>query len=341
MKKIKFTTTGDNGKTTISLNYRDMGVKFSAHTRVRLVGKSWIEIKISGFSDIPNIFMTEDQFREYKDHEYYSEISDFLEEAKEKHAKIALFYQLRISDERMEMERELKLHPLFPKAEVTDVSRTPSASMECHNTMKRKMEPKLHKLLYPEIYWDTVQNQCESIPKTENNSSSEPVFKSTETLNSVCPESEPNGEHAKVQTVRDFVPGKVYVFEVHFDDIGFDKDVIKSLTFQLITGSIVLPKESKLDVDKWMKTMESIFDKRFIANVIERNNEKISLENYEDICDNIILLFNDKTFSLENIETKVKELLLRNTIFNVSDVLDSIIVMFKSRGFTYGEELSL
>ena len=44
---------------------------------------------------------------------------------------------------------------------------------------------------------------------------------------------------------------------------GFDKDVIKSLTFQLITGSIVLPKESKLDVDKWMKTMESIFDKRF------------------------------------------------------------------------------
>ena len=46
-------------------------------------------------------------------------------------------------------------------------------------------------------------------------------------------------------------------------DIGFDKDVIKSLTFQLITGSIVLPKESKLDVDKWMKTMESIFDKRF------------------------------------------------------------------------------
>ena len=87
--------------------------------------------------------------------------------------------------------------------------------------------------------------------------------------------------------------------------------------------------------------LSSIFDKRFIANVIERNNEKISLENYEDICDNIILLFNDKTFSLENIETKVKELLLRNTIFNVSDVLDSIIVMFKSRGFTYGEELSL
>lgn len=103
---------------------------------------------------------------------------------------------------------------------------------------------------------------------------------------------------------------------------------------------IMLKKDSKRK-EKLSIMLSSIFDKRFIANVIERNNEKISLENYEDICDNIILLFNDKTFSLENIETKVKELLLRNTIFNVSDVLDSIIVMFKSRGFTYGEELSL
>ena len=103
---------------------------------------------------------------------------------------------------------------------------------------------------------------------------------------------------------------------------------------------IKLKKDSKRK-EKLSIMLSSIFDKRFIANVIERNNEKISLENYEDICDNIILLFNDKTFSLENIETKVKELLFRNTIFNVSDVLDSIIVMFKSRGFTYGEELSL
>jgi len=103
---------------------------------------------------------------------------------------------------------------------------------------------------------------------------------------------------------------------------------------------IKLKKDSKRK-EKLSIMLSSIFDKRFIANVIERNNEKISLENYEDICDNIILLFNDKKFPLENIETKVKELLLRNTIFNVSDVLDSIIVMFKSRGFTYGEELSL
>lgn len=103
---------------------------------------------------------------------------------------------------------------------------------------------------------------------------------------------------------------------------------------------IKLKKDSKRK-EKLSIVLSSIFDKRFIANVIERNNEKISLENYEDICDSIILLFNDKTCPLENIETKVKELLLRNTIFNISNVLDSIIVMFKSRGFTYSEKISL
>ena len=103
---------------------------------------------------------------------------------------------------------------------------------------------------------------------------------------------------------------------------------------------IKLKKDSKRK-EKLSIVLSTIFDKRFIANVIERNNEKISLENYEDICDSIILLFNDKMCPLENIETKVKELLLRNTIFNVSDVLDSIIIMFKIRGFTYSEELSL
>lgn len=106
-------------------------------------------------------------------------------------------------------------------------------------------------------------------------------------------------------------------------------------------GKLIKLKKDSKRKEKLSIMLSSIFDKRFIANVIERNNEKISLENYEDICDNIILLFNDKKFPLENIETKVKELLFRNTIFNVSDVLDSIIVMFKSRGFTYGEELSL
>ena len=57
---------------------------------------------------------------------------------------------------------------------------------------------------------------------------------------------------------------------------------------------IKLKKDSKRK-EKLSIMLSSIFDKRFIANVIERNNEKISLENYEDICDNIILLFTKST----------------------------------------------
>ncbi len=103
---------------------------------------------------------------------------------------------------------------------------------------------------------------------------------------------------------------------------------------------IRLKKDSKKK-EKLFILLSSIYDKRFVANVIYRYDEKISLENYKDICDNIILLFDDKMCPLENIEIKVKEVLLRNNIFNISDILDSIIVMFKSRGFTYSEELSL
>jgi hypothetical protein len=103
---------------------------------------------------------------------------------------------------------------------------------------------------------------------------------------------------------------------------------------------IKLKRDSKKK-EKLFSILSSIFYKRFIANVIVRYNEKISLENYKDICDNITLLFNEKMCPLENIEIKVKEVLLRNNIFNISDILDSIIDMFKNRGFTYSEELSL
>ena len=103
---------------------------------------------------------------------------------------------------------------------------------------------------------------------------------------------------------------------------------------------IKLKRDSKKK-EKLFTILSSIFYKRFIANVIVRYNEKISLENYKDICDNIALLFNEKMCPLENIEIKVKEVLLRNNIFNISDILDSIIDMFKNRGFTYNEELSL
>lgn len=45
--------------------------------------------------------------------------------------------------------------------------------------------------------------------------------------------------------------------------IRFNKQIIKSLVLQLITGSIILPNESRIDAKKWAQGMVPIFRKRF------------------------------------------------------------------------------
>lgn len=40
-------------------------------------------------------------------------------------------------------------------------------------------------------------------------------------------------------------------------------ETVKSLTLQLITGSVILPNESKIDAVKWVKGMPSLYEKRF------------------------------------------------------------------------------
>lgn len=47
------------------------------------------------------------------------------------------------------------------------------------------------------------------------------------------------------------------------EEYEVDKDIINSLFLQLITGSVVISNSSKIDPDKWVNTMESIFDRRF------------------------------------------------------------------------------
>lgn len=60
----------------------------------------------------------------------------------------------------------------------------------------------------------------------------------------------------------DFIDNKIKE-EEYYKNFKFDKKIIKSLVLQLITGSIVLPNESKIDAKKWAKGMVPIFKKRF------------------------------------------------------------------------------
>lgn len=50
---------------------------------------------------------------------------------------------------------------------------------------------------------------------------------------------------------------------IPYGRVTFNKKTIKSLVLQLITGSIILPNESKIDVNKWTQGMVSLYENRF------------------------------------------------------------------------------
>ena len=50
---------------------------------------------------------------------------------------------------------------------------------------------------------------------------------------------------------------------IPYGKITYNKKIIKSLVLQLITGSIILPNESKIDVNKWAQGMSSLYENRF------------------------------------------------------------------------------
>ena len=43
----------------------------------------------------------------------------------------------------------------------------------------------------------------------------------------------------------------------------FNKSVIRDLLIQTITGSVVVSKDSKLDIEKWAKAMPNFYKRRF------------------------------------------------------------------------------
>lgn len=48
-----------------------------------------------------------------------------------------------------------------------------------------------------------------------------------------------------------------------YDVMRFDKDTIKRLTLQVVTGSIIIPNDSKIDIRKWATSMPTMYQKRF------------------------------------------------------------------------------
>lgn len=71
-------------------------------------------------------------------------------------------------------------------------------------------------------------------------------------------------------------------YEIPYGQVTFDKATIKSLVFQLITGSIIISSDSKIDLAKWAKSMPALYEKRFGKGKAGMSNFKIWAEIYTE-----------------------------------------------------------
>ena len=51
--------------------------------------------------------------------------------------------------------------------------------------------------------------------------------------------------------------------DIPYGHIEFNKETVKSLVLQLVTGSIIIPNASKIDVRKWAQGMAPLYERRF------------------------------------------------------------------------------
>lgn len=71
-------------------------------------------------------------------------------------------------------------------------------------------------------------------------------------------------------------------YNLPYGQVTFDKVTLKSLVLQLITGSIIISNDSKIDISKWAKSMPTLYEKRFGKGKVGMDNFKIWAETYTE-----------------------------------------------------------
>ena len=71
-------------------------------------------------------------------------------------------------------------------------------------------------------------------------------------------------------------------YDIPYGQVSFDKVTLKSLVLQLITGSIIISNDSKIDITKWAKSMPTLYKKRFGKGKVGMDNFKIWAETYTE-----------------------------------------------------------
>ena len=71
-------------------------------------------------------------------------------------------------------------------------------------------------------------------------------------------------------------------YQIPYGQVTFDKVTLKSLVLQLITGSIIISNDSKIDISKWAKSMPALYEKRFGKGEEGMKNFKIWADTYAE-----------------------------------------------------------
>lgn len=71
-------------------------------------------------------------------------------------------------------------------------------------------------------------------------------------------------------------------YDIPYGQVSFDKVTLKSLVLQLITGSIIISNDSKIDITKWAKSMPTLYEKRFGKGKVGMDNFKLWVETYAE-----------------------------------------------------------
>lgn len=71
-------------------------------------------------------------------------------------------------------------------------------------------------------------------------------------------------------------------YNLPYGQVTFDKVTLKSLVLQLITGSIIISNDSKIDITKWVKSVPALYEKRFGKGEEGMKNFKMWADTYTE-----------------------------------------------------------
>ena len=71
-------------------------------------------------------------------------------------------------------------------------------------------------------------------------------------------------------------------YSLPYGQVTLDKVTLKSLVLQLITGSIIISNDSKIDITKWAKSMPALYEKRFGKGEEGMKNFKMWADTYAE-----------------------------------------------------------